>query len=26
MVCPHGRSFTFEMSKEELYRKVGRIV
>lgn len=26
MVCPHGRSFTFEVSKEELYRKVGRIV
>ena len=26
MVCPHGRSFTFEMSKEELYKKVGRIV
>ena len=26
MVCPHGRDFTFSISKEELYRKVGRIV
>lgn len=26
MVCPHGRAFTFSISKEELYRKVGRIV
>ena len=26
MLCPHGRSFTFEMTKEELYKKVGRIV
>ena len=26
MVCPHGRSFTFSMGKEELYRKVGRLV
>ena len=26
MVCPHGRSFTFEMTKDELYRKVGRIL
>lgn len=26
MVCPHGRSFTFSIGKEELYRKVGRIV
>ena len=26
MVCPHGREFSFSISKEELYRKVGRIV
>ena len=26
MVCPHGRSFTFELTKEELYKKVGRIL
>ncbi len=26
MLCPHGRSFTYEISKEELYKKVGRIV
>ncbi len=26
MLCPHGRSFTFEMTKEELYKKVGRII
>lgn len=26
MVCPHGRDFTFSISKEELYKKVGRIV
>ena len=26
MVCPHGRAFTFSISREELYRKVGRIV
>ena len=26
MVCPHGRSFTFSISKEELYRQVGRLV
>jgi len=26
MVCPHGRSFTYEITKEELYKKVGRIV
>ena len=26
MLCPHGRSFTFEITKEELYKKVGRIV
>ena len=26
MVCPHGRSFTFTISREESYRKVGRLV
>lgn len=26
MLCPHGRSFTYEITKEELYKKVGRIV
>ncbi|MBR5098046.1 MAG: DNA mismatch repair endonuclease MutL [Spirochaetales bacterium] len=26
MVCPHGRDFTFSVSKEYLYREVGRIV
>ena len=26
MVCPHGRDFTFSISKEELYKQVGRIV
>ncbi|MBR4427371.1 MAG: DNA mismatch repair endonuclease MutL [Spirochaetales bacterium] len=26
MVCPHGREFTFSISKEELYKKVGRII
>ena len=26
MLCPHGRSFTYEISKDELYKKVGRIV
>ncbi|MBP5552150.1 MAG: DNA mismatch repair protein MutL, partial [Spirochaetales bacterium] len=26
MVCPHGRDFTFSISKQELYRQVGRIV
>lgn len=26
MVCPHGRSFTFEITKEELFKEVGRIV
>lgn len=26
MVCPHGRNFTFSISKEELYRQVGRLV
>ena len=26
MVCPHGRSFTFSISREELYRQVGRLV
>ncbi len=26
MLCPHGRSFTFKMTKEELYKAVGRIV
>ncbi|MBR2282636.1 MAG: DNA mismatch repair endonuclease MutL [Spirochaetales bacterium] len=26
MVCPHGRDFTFSISKEELYRQVGRLV
>lgn len=26
MVCPHGRSFTFEITKEQLYKEVGRIV
>ena len=26
MVCPHGRSFTYEITREELYKKVGRII
>jgi len=26
MVCPHGREFSFSISKEELFKKVGRIV
>ena len=26
MVCPHGRAFTFSVSREESYRKVGRLV
>lgn len=26
MLCPHGRSFTFKLTKEELYKAVGRIV
>lgn len=26
LVCPHGRSFTYSISKDELYRKVGRIL
>lgn len=26
MVCPHGRSFTYIISKEQLYKDVGRIV
>ena len=26
MVCPHGREFTFSISKDELYKKVGRII
>ncbi|MBO4410107.1 MAG: DNA mismatch repair protein MutL, partial [Spirochaetales bacterium] len=26
MVCPHGRDFTFSISKEELFKQVGRIV
>ena len=26
MLCPHGRSFTFELTKEELYKQVGRIL
>lgn len=26
MLCPHGRSFCYEISKEELYKEVGRIV
>ena len=26
MVCPHGREFTFSISKQKLYRQVGRIV
>ena len=26
MVCPHGREFTFSVSKEYLYKEVGRIV
>jgi len=25
-VCPHGRDFTFRISKEELFKQVGRIV
>ena len=26
MVCPHGREFSFSITKEELFKKVGRIV
>ena len=26
MVCPHGRDFTYSISKQELFRQVGRIV
>ena len=26
MLCPHGRSFTYEITKEELYKQVGRII
>ncbi|MCR5760625.1 MAG: DNA mismatch repair endonuclease MutL [Sphaerochaetaceae bacterium] len=26
MLCPHGRSFTFKITREELYKAVGRIV
>ncbi|MCR4676418.1 MAG: DNA mismatch repair endonuclease MutL [Sphaerochaetaceae bacterium] len=26
MLCPHGRSFTFRITREELYKAVGRIV
>lgn len=26
MVCPHGREFSFSISKEDLFKKVGRIV
>lgn len=26
MVCPHGRAFTYSISKEELYRQVGRLI
>ena len=26
MVCPHGRDFTYSVSKQELFRQVGRIV
>ena len=26
MVCPHGRVFTYSISKQELFRQVGRIV
>ncbi len=26
MVCPHGRDFTYIISKEELYRQVGRLI
>ena len=26
MVCPHGRDFTYSISKEELYKQVGRLI
>ena len=26
MVCPHGRDFTYSISKQELFKQVGRIV
>ncbi len=26
MVCPHGRDFTFTITKEELYKQVGRLI
>lgn len=26
MLCPHGRSFVFEISKQQLFKEVGRIV
>lgn len=26
MVCPHGRSFVYEISKEDLFKNVGRLV
>lgn len=26
MVCPHGRDFTFSISKEDLYKQVGRLI
>ncbi len=26
MVCPHGRDFTYSISREELYRQVGRLI
>ncbi|MBO6001340.1 MAG: DNA mismatch repair endonuclease MutL [Spirochaetales bacterium] len=26
MVCPHGREFSFSITKEELFKRVGRIV
>ena len=26
MVCPHGRDFTYSISKEDLYKQVGRLI
>ena len=26
MLCPHGRSFVFEISKQQLYKEVGRLI
>ena len=26
MLCPHGRSFVFEITKDRLFKEVGRII